>query len=134
MCKVIAWLGISLDGYIARPDGSVDFLFIPKDYSMAPLFAAVDTAIMGRKTYEHAQRMGGGSFGPDMKTYVLSRSQPPEERDGVVLTDCTPDDLIARIRNEPGKDIWLMGGGEILRASHNPSGKASSNGDPVFFA
>ncbi len=41
--KVIAGLGISLDGYIARPDGSVDFLFMPKDYSMGPFFKTIDT-------------------------------------------------------------------------------------------
>jgi len=52
MRKVILGLGISLDGYIARPDGAVDFLFMPKDYSMASFFATVDTAIMGRKTLE----------------------------------------------------------------------------------
>jgi len=43
MRKVILGLGISLDGYIARPDGSVDFLFMPKDYSMGPFFATIDT-------------------------------------------------------------------------------------------
>jgi len=52
MRKVILGLGISLDGYIARPDRAVDFLFMPKDYSMASFFATVDTAIMGRKTLE----------------------------------------------------------------------------------
>jgi len=47
--KVVLGLGISLDGYIARRDGSVDFLFMPKDYSMAPFFKSIDTAIMGRR-------------------------------------------------------------------------------------
>src|SRR5215471_6129455 len=63
MRKVILGLGISLDGYIARPDGAVDFLFMPKDYSMAPFFRTIDTAIMGRKTLDDALQMGGGSFG-----------------------------------------------------------------------
>ncbi len=63
MRKIILGLGISLDGYIARPNGAVDFLFMPKDYSMADFFAAIDTAIMGRKTYEAALKMGGGGFG-----------------------------------------------------------------------
>jgi len=49
MRKVVLGLGISLDGYIARPDGAVDFLFMPKDYSMGPFFATIDTAVMGRK-------------------------------------------------------------------------------------
>jgi hypothetical protein len=42
MRKIILGLGVSLDGYIARPDGAVDFLFMPKDYSMVPFFATVD--------------------------------------------------------------------------------------------
>jgi dihydrofolate reductase len=62
MRRIILGLGISLDGYIARPDGSVDFLFMPKDYSMGPFFKTVDTALMGRKTYEVGLRMSGGSF------------------------------------------------------------------------
>src|SRR5580658_10928028 len=79
--KVILGLGISLDGYIARPDGSVDFLFMPKDYSMAPFFATVDAAIMGRKTCDVALKLGGGSFGGSpLVNYVMSRSLPPGER------------------------------------------------------
>ena len=52
MRKIVLGLGISLDGYIARPDGTLDFLFVPKDYSMARFFATVDTALMGRKTLD----------------------------------------------------------------------------------
>ena len=47
MRRIVLGLGISLDDYIARPDGSVDFLFMPKDYSMGPFFKTIDTAIMG---------------------------------------------------------------------------------------
>ena len=61
MRKVVLGLGISLDGYIARLDGSVDFLFMPKDYSMGPFLKTIDTAIMGRKTYDVGLKMGGGS-------------------------------------------------------------------------
>jgi len=50
MRSVVLGLGISLDGYIARPDGGVDFLFMPKDYSMADFFSSIDTAIMGSRT------------------------------------------------------------------------------------
>ncbi len=52
MRKVILSAAITLDGYIARPDGAVDFLFMPKDYSMESFMASVDTAILGRKTYD----------------------------------------------------------------------------------
>jgi dihydrofolate reductase len=116
MRKVVLGLGISLDGYIARPDGSVDFLFMPKDYSMAPFFATVDTAIMGRKTYDAALKMGGDSFGGSpMVSYVMSRTLAPGERNGAHIVKQTPKALIRRIRAKPGKNIWLMGGGELAR-------------------
>jgi dihydrofolate reductase len=121
MRKVILGLGISLDGYIARPDGAVDFLFMPKDYSMAPFFTSVDTAIMGRKTFDAALRMGAGGGGSgfggsSMAFYVLSRSLPAGERDGVTVTGESPAALVARLRRRPGKHIWMMGGGELARA------------------
>src|SRR6185295_19974719 len=80
--KVVLGLGISLDGYIARPDGSVDFLFMPKDYSMRPFFATIDTMVMGRKTYDAALKMGGEFSDRKTKNYVFSHSQPPGERGG----------------------------------------------------
>lgn len=116
MRKVILGLGISLDGYIARKNDDVDFLFMPKDYSMTPFFATIDTAIMGRKTFDVAMKMGGGGFtGSSMKSYVMSRTQPPGERDGVEFVNSSPVTLVAEIRKRPGKNIWLMGGGELAR-------------------
>jgi dihydrofolate reductase len=114
--KVVLGLGISLDGYIARPDGAVDFLFMPKDYSMGPFFATIDTAIMGRKTYDAALKMSGGGFGDSkMKNYVFSRSQPTGERGGVTFVNETPKIFVENLRRHPGKNIWLMGGGELGR-------------------
>lgn len=116
MRKVVLGLGISLDGYIARPDGSVDFLFMPKDYSMGPFFATIDAAVMGRKTYEVSLKMGGGDFGGSaVKSYVFSHSQPPGERGGVAFVDESPKSFLNRLRKRPGKNIWLMGGGELAR-------------------
>jgi len=116
MRKVLLGLGISLDGYIARPDGAVDFLFMPKDYSMGPFFARVDTAIMGRKTYEVGLKMSGGTFSNyGMKCYVCSRSQAPGARPGVTFVNESPKSLVDRLQKGPGKDIWLMGGGELAR-------------------
>lgn len=116
MRKVVLGLGISLDGYIARRNGDVDFLFMPKDYSMLPFFATIDTAIMGRKTMDAALKMGGGSFGgSSMETYVFSHSQPPGQRDGAVYVNESPAKFLSQLRKRKGKDIWLMGGGELAR-------------------
>jgi len=115
--KIVLGLGISLDGYIARLNGAVDFLFMPKDYSMAPFFATVDTAIFGRKTLDAALQMGGGgSFsGSSMANYVFSRSKPAVERDGLIFVNQSPAAFVRQLREKPGKDIWLMGGGELAR-------------------
>src|SRR4051794_15294791 len=109
MGSVVLGLGISIDGYIARLNGDVDFLFMPKDYSMAPFFATVDTAIMGRKTYEVALKMGGGTFSnPSMKNYVFSRSKPAGEREGVMFVQQTPGTFVRKLRKRSGRNIWLM--------------------------
>lgn len=117
MRNVVLGLSLSLDGHIARPNGDVDFLSMPKDYSMAPFFATVDTAIMGRKTLEAGLRMSGGKLPrTTMTMYVFSNSKPPGERDGVVFVSESPTSFISQLREREGKDIWLMGGGELARA------------------
>ena len=117
MRNVVLGLGISLDGHIARRNGAVDFLFMPKDYSMADFFATIDTAIMGRKTLEAGFKMSGGSLPRfNMSMYVFSHSRPPGERDGVIFVNETPAAFICKLRRRSGKDIWLMGGGELARA------------------
>jgi dihydrofolate reductase len=116
MRKVVLSLGISLDGYIARADGTLDFLFMPKDYSMAPFFTSVDTALMGRKTLDAALKMGGGSFsGSSMATYVISRSLAAGKRDGLIFTRQSSGAVIRQLRKSEGKNIWLMGSGELAR-------------------
>src|SRR5262245_34677878 len=117
MRKVIYGVGISLDGYIARPDGSVDFLFMLKDYSMGPFFKRIDAAVMGRKTYEVGLKMSGGdSFnGYGLKCYVFSKKQKAGERRGVTFVRQSPREWLAGQQRPKAKDIWLMGGGELAR-------------------
>jgi dihydrofolate reductase len=116
MRKVVLGLGITLDGYIARPNGDIDFLFMPKDYSMAPFFASLDTAIMGRKTLEVGLKMSGGSLpASSMATYVFSHSKPAGKGDGWTFVNESPSAFVKKLRKHPGKDIWLMGGGELAR-------------------
>ena len=116
MRSVILLATGSLDGCIARLNGNVDFLHTPKDYSVAPFFRTIDTAILGRKTYDVAMRMDPKAFGKYAMTfYVMSRTQPPGARGGVEFVNEAPAALVARIRKQPGKNIWLMGGGELAR-------------------
>jgi dihydrofolate reductase len=116
MRRVVLGLGISLDGYIARLDGSVDFLFMPNDYSMAPFFKTIDTALMGRKTYEVGLRMSGGKFDSyGLACYVFSQSLPSGKREGVTVVQDSPAGFVATLRKRKGKNLWLMGGGELAR-------------------
>ncbi len=114
MRKVVLGVGITIDGYIARPNGDVDFLFMPGDFSMAPFFASIDTAIMGRKTYEVSLKLGG-SFSKSIASFVLSRTLSISHRDGLTITSQSPAALVRDIRRRSGKNIWLMGGGEVAR-------------------
>jgi dihydrofolate reductase len=120
MRKVILGAGITLDGYVARPDGSVDYLFMTKEGSadMGCFFASVDTIAMGRKTLDAVVAMTGSSYKSPggIPTYVFSRSQPPGERDGVIFTKQSPAAWLRRIRARPGKHIFHMGGGELARS------------------
>jgi hypothetical protein len=64
---------------------------------MAPFFATIDTALMGRKTLDAALKMGGGSFsGSSMSTYVFSRTLVAGKRDGIVFTRQTPTALVSK--------------------------------------
>jgi len=120
MRKVILSAAITLDGYIARPDGSVDYLAMTKEGSalMARFFATIDTIVMGRKTLDAAIVMMGGSFKSPVNIphHVFSRTQPPGERDGVIFTNQSPAAWLRKIRARPGKHIFHMGGGELARS------------------
>jgi len=117
--KIVLGLGISLDGYIARPDGAVDFLFMPKDYGpeWMKFMRGIDTAIMGRKTYEVGKKMTGSDAFDTMglKTYVMSKTLSAGEREGLIFTRSSVKEVVQEIRKAPGKDIWMMGGGELAR-------------------
>jgi dihydrofolate reductase len=117
MRKVILGCAMSLDGYIARPDGSVDFLVMPQDASqaLADFFAKLDTILIGRKTWSATKSMGEGPKGP-WTSYVFSRSLPPGERDGVIFVNQSPAEFIGELRKRLGKHIFHMGGGELARS------------------
>ena len=118
MRKVILGAGISLDGYIARADGGIDFLKPPKDYSMAELFSTIDVIAFGRKTYDEAVRLGGGKYRAPMQmpTYVFSKTVSPGKRGGVIFMRQSPARFVNAIRKHEGKHIFVMGGGELARS------------------
>ena len=102
----------SLDGYIAGPNGEYDWIEVDPS-AAGPYFKAFyaqsDTALMGRKSYEQV----GGAVAP-FTTYVVSRTLPPGKRNDVTVLGGDALERIAALRGQPGKDIWLWGGGELF--------------------
>ncbi len=117
MRKIKYFVANSLDGFISRVDGGVDWMLMDQDYGMSSFFASVDVAVMGRKTYDRVRELAPKElFPPTIKSYVFSRSEPSRILDGMILVHGSITDWIENIRKQPGKDIWLVGGGEMVRA------------------
>jgi dihydrofolate reductase len=110
----------SLDNFIARKDDAVDWLMWSKEAGaiMQDYWKTIDTVVMGRRTYEVAMKSGGGAGGgyPGIKTYVLSRTLKKIKGKGVELISEDAADFVRRLKNEPGKDICIMGGGLLAKS------------------
>jgi dihydrofolate reductase len=108
----------SLDGFIAGPEGAIDWLHMSRDVNdiMASYWASIDTLVMGRKTWEvaAAQSGGGASFG--MQAYVFSRTLPAIDRPGVTLVSSDAGAFVRELKARPGKGICVFGGGELARS------------------
>lgn len=119
--NVILGFGISLDGYIARRNGDLDFLVIDKEGEsvMADFFSKVDTTIMGRKTASGWVKMRESGEIPDTpgtSTYVVSRRWKPGKREGFEVVNGSLTALVRKLKRRPGKDIYLGGGGKLARS------------------
>jgi dihydrofolate reductase len=119
MRKVILGLAVSLDGYIEGPNGEYDWCFTDQDYGMTDFFKRIDAIFIGRKTYEMALTMGeaGGGF-PELKEYIFSTTLD-KVKEGAILVKGDIKEEVFKIKNQPGKDIWLFGGGELTSSLMN---------------
>ena len=74
MRKVILAIAVSLDGFIEGPNGEDDWCFTDQDYRLSNFFKRVDTAFIGRKTYEMTLTIGESSVSglPKLKQYIFS--------------------------------------------------------------
>ena len=119
--KVILGFGISIDGYIARRNGSMDYLVIDKEGEsvMADFFSKIDTTIMGRKTAVGMVKMrksGEIPETPGITNYVVSRRWKPGKREGFEVVSGSLTAFVKKLKRRSGKDIYLGGGGELARS------------------
>ena len=120
--RIIFEGAVSADGFIARRDGSVDWLERPQpkgNYGMGEFMSRVDTILWGRKTYDKGMEMGMGKnpWGFEkLKNYVFSRKPEGELMEGFAWVQEPIRSFSQKLRAQPGKDIWMMGGGEIAGA------------------
>jgi dihydrofolate reductase len=124
MRKVIFGGACSLDGYFAREDGGVDWLIWSDDVEaiMKEMWPRFDTMVMGRRTWDFTvQAYAGGSKKAKgsytgMRTYVFSRTLPAGEVEGgAEILNNDPAGFVRHLKQQEGKDIMIMGGGDIAR-------------------
>jgi len=120
MRKVILGLALSLDGYIEGPNGEYDWCFTDQDYGMSDFFKRIDGLFIGRKSYELASQLDDTALPgfPKLKEYVFSTTLDMV-KPGYVLIKKNIEQEIERIKNEPGKDIWLWGGASLTSSLLN---------------
>jgi dihydrofolate reductase len=108
----------TLDHFIARSDGAVDWLRWSDDVGaiMGEFWKGVDTVVMGRKTYEAGKAMGAGGGMPGVKGYVFSRTLSEEMPPGTELVRDDAAEFVRRLKEQDGKGICVMGGGELARS------------------
>ena len=116
--KIIVNIATSADGYVARLDGNLEWLTkrpAPKGFYGLPEFSrSIEAKILGRTTFDFSMRMGA-RFSADDVRYVFSRRPPPPSVPaGVQFVTGSIRAFADRLRSDAGKNIWLMGGGEII--------------------
>ena len=114
MRRVQYSVAMSLDGYIADPNGGYDWIVIDPEIDFEAMFKDFDTVLMGRKSYDAAVRQGGYGM-PGKKTYVFSRTLRQQDCPDATVSDDVRKTVTA-LKQEQGKDIWLFGGGELFRS------------------
>jgi dihydrofolate reductase len=121
--KIVVYIATSADGYIARPDGDVEWLNRrPRtvDYGMGAFYPTIDTILWGRKTYDWALAWckktdkKGGIFDKNVANYVFSRKPPKEARPEVEFVSEPVKSFARRLRATPEKHISMMGGGDLI--------------------
>jgi len=114
MRRVRYSVAVSLDGFIAGPNGEIDWIVTDPEVDFRARMQEFDTLLVGRATYE-LMRSQGRTTMPGMKTIVFSRTLQAVDGKDVTLSR-TPAETVAALQARPGKDLWLFGGGSLFRS------------------
>lgn len=119
--KIILYIATSIDGFIADKNGGIDWLGTGAieetvDTSYEDFYQHVDTVILGRKTYDQVTTSLAPDNYPyeDSTSYVLT-SQLRENKENIIFTDQSVVDLVTKLKSEPGKDVFIVGGASIIQ-------------------
>jgi|SRR6516164_4160010 dihydrofolate reductase len=109
-------VAMSLDGFIAGPNGEYDWIVMDPDFDWNALWSQFDTLLMGRRTYEVALTRFQSIDRMGKRVVVVSSTIDPAEHPAVtVIADAVPE-RVETLKGESGKDIWLMGGAVLFRS------------------
>ncbi len=112
MRKLVLFIASSLDGYIAGGDEQIDWLFTDQDYGYSNFYDSIDTTISGYKTYRLSLSFDSFPY-PDKKNYVFTRDSSRSDTELVQFISGDIVQFTRELKQQPGRDIWLVGGGEI---------------------
>ncbi|KAA3604128.1 MAG: dihydrofolate reductase [Calditrichaeota bacterium] len=113
MRKVILYVASSLDNFIASSDGSVDWLFHDSDYGYTEFINSIDTVLIGRKTYSQVLEFGEYPY-KSKRSFVFTRQNITKD-ENVTFVNEKLSEFVRKLKAQNGKDIWLVGGGEIAK-------------------
>lgn len=120
MRKVILYIAVSLDGYIADNKGAIDWINgqdenVETEDTFTSFFSGVDTVIMGRKTYNQiVSELSPGQWPyEEATTYVLTHQTKVGDTKYIRFKNMDICQLVEELRQESGKDIWICGGAKV---------------------
>lgn len=116
MRKIIYSVAMSLDGFVAGPNGEADWIVMDPEIDFMGMMSRFDTVVMGRRTFEAAPSQGGGGAMPGITSVVVSRTLRPGDHPDVTIIGEDVGGALSQLRARPGKDIWLFGGGSLFRS------------------
>ena len=106
-------VAMSLDGFIAGPSGEFDWIVMDPAIDFAAMYKEFDVVVMGRKTFDVVRTMDDAL--PGIETVVFSRTLAPSTAPGLCVTSDDPAAVVKALKAQPGRDIWLYGGGQLFR-------------------